>query len=520
MVTTIDALCGSLARQMPYLSRFGAQPGVAEDAEPHYRAAARRTLAMVEDGDANAEVVAAALTFVDNDTGRLENLLVSMLGSREQWQHYTGRHGDADGAEERRADAEAGLAALIERDLTAAAQALPGRVQALLMAPARFAAANLAVDKPDASILPLEQWTAPLAGRLEDLPLWRSLAELLLTGSGTLRKRLDKNIGFPTSAKDEKEAFLTALGRGRRRRRSRPGPPAQPARPVFRGHRLGHGGKTSPACSTWLRPSSGWSSRKPEKWISAKSPSAPSWPWATTRPPTDLALALDYRIRHLLVDEFQDTSPAQVRLIAGLTRGWQGNDGDDGRSLFLVGDPMQSIYRFRKADVGLFLKVRDEGIGAIRPRRLRLYRNNRSRPAVVEWVNDHFPAIFPAEDDPLYGAVRYAESSPTKAADPTAGVFVHPVLTSEADEDGAEAEGRVLADLIRQARQERPEETVAVLVRARKHLDAPGGGTAPQPPGPALPGGGNRIPGRPTIHHGSAHPWPMPWAIGGIGSIG
>lgn len=471
VVTTIDALCGSLARQMPYLSRFGAQPGVAEDAEPHYRDAARRTLAMVEDGDANAEVVAAALTFVDNDTGRLEALLVSMLASREQWQHYTGRHGDTTGAEERQADAEAGLAALIEQDLAAAARALPGRVQALLMAPARFAAANLAVDKPDAAILPLEQWTAPLAGRLEDLPLWRALAELLLTSSGTLRKRLDKNIGFPASAKEEKEAFLTTLGEvgaageaALARLRNLPDPFFESA-----------DWATVETFSRLLNLASA------QLWLVFQEAGEVDFGEIAQRAilalgsdnaPTDLALALDYRIRHLLVDEFQDTSPAQVRLIAGLTRGWQGNDGDDGRSLFLVGDPMQSIYRFRKADVGLFLKVRDEGIGAIRPRRLRLYRNNRSRPAVVEWVNDHFPAIFPAEDDPLYGAVRYAESSPTKAADPTAGVFVHPVLTGEADEDGAEAEGRVLADLIRQARRERPEETVAVLVRARKHLDA------------------------------------------------
>lgn len=47
-ITTLDALCASLARQMPYLSRFGSQPGVAEDAEAHYAAAARRTLEMVE----------------------------------------------------------------------------------------------------------------------------------------------------------------------------------------------------------------------------------------------------------------------------------------------------------------------------------------------------------------------------------------------------------------------------------------------------------------------------------------
>ena len=77
-ITTIDALCASLARQMPFLSRFGSQPGVAEDAEAHYATAARRTLEMLETETPDADIVAAALAFMDNNAGRLENLLVAM----------------------------------------------------------------------------------------------------------------------------------------------------------------------------------------------------------------------------------------------------------------------------------------------------------------------------------------------------------------------------------------------------------------------------------------------------------
>ena len=76
--------------------------------------------------------------------------------------------------------------------------------------------------------------------------------------------------------------------------------------------------------------------------------------------PTDLALRLDYQIQHILVDEFQDTSRTQFQLLEKLCRGWSEYNfvnPQSPRTLFIVGDAMQSIYGFRYADVGLFLKA-------------------------------------------------------------------------------------------------------------------------------------------------------------------
>lgn len=461
-VTTIDALCAGLARQMPLLSRFGAQPGVAEDAAPHYRQAARRTLAMVEDDGADAEVVARALRFLDNDAGRLEALLVAMLGRRDQWLPHLGR---ADGGA-LRGEAEAGLAALVLRDLEAAATALPGRLQERFMGPARFAAATLMADDPAAAISPLASWTAPLAADLAHLPHWRALADLLLTATGSRRKTVNKHCGFPPAAKEPKAAFLAALDEvgsaaeeALARLRQSPDPTLgdDDWATVENFSRL----LTLAVAQLWLVFQEAGEVDFAE--IAQRAVRA----LGDEQAPTDLALALDYRIRHLLVDEFQDTSPAQVRLIAGLTRGWQEGDG---RSLFLVGDPMQSIYRFRKADVGLFLKVRDQGIGDLQPTRLRLFRNNRSAPHLVDWVNQAFPAIFPPADDPLYGAVAYTAAVPTRPAEAAAGAFFHPLLPGP-DADGPRGEARCLLDLITAARRHRPDGSIAVLVRARRHLD-------------------------------------------------
>ena len=64
-------------------------------------------------------------------------------------------------------------------------------------------------------------------------------------------------------------------------------------------------------------------------------------------------------IRHLLVDEFQDTSRRQHQLLARLIGAWPDRDG---RTCFVVGDPMQSIYFFRDADAELFPQVRENGL--------------------------------------------------------------------------------------------------------------------------------------------------------------
>src|SRR5580698_5144558 len=75
--------------------------------------------------------------------------------------------------------------------------------------------------------------------------------------------------------------------------------------------------------------------------------------------PTEAALAVADRIRHLLVDEFQDTSRRQHELLGRLIAAWP---QPEGRTCFVVGDPMQSIYFFRGADAELFPRVKALGL--------------------------------------------------------------------------------------------------------------------------------------------------------------
>ncbi|HEY7240667.1 MAG TPA: UvrD-helicase domain-containing protein [Burkholderiales bacterium] len=173
--------------------------------------------------------------------------------------------------------------------------------------------------------------------------------------------------------------------------------------------------------------------------------------------PTDLLLALDYRVKHILVDEFQDTSISQWELLTLLTSGW---GAADGRTLFLVGDPMQSIYRFREAQVALFLQAREKGLGAVKLEALTLTTNRRSQKSLIAFFNSTFSGILPAEADPASGAVPYAPATPDPQKKPTGGE----AATWHALPD-REAEAQRVVELVREAKHR-----AAILVRKRDAL--------------------------------------------------
>ncbi|MGH8163610.1 MAG: UvrD-helicase domain-containing protein, partial [Rhodanobacteraceae bacterium] len=180
----------------------------------------------------------------------------------------------------------------------------------------------------------------------------------------------------------------------------------------------------------------------------------------TAERPTDLLYWLDYRIEHLLVDEFQDTSRAQYTLIEALTREW--SDGDR-RSLFLVGDPMQSIYRFREAEVSLFLRCWEErGLGSVRLTPVRLRTNFRSSPEIVAWTQQAFAPIM-NEDDAARGGIKLR---PAEAARPETRIV--PRLISLVDDNGQ----REAREIVRIAAATAADRIIAILVRSRAHIAA------------------------------------------------
>lgn len=131
----------------------------------------------------------------------------------------------------------------------------------------------------------------------------------------------------------------------------------------------------------------------------------------------DVRTAVRERFTHLLIDEFQDTDPLQIDIAAliaapdvpaGTT--WYEAAIEDGR-LFFVGDPKQSIYRFRRADIDLYQRAQER----FAPGLVRLTKNFRSVPAVLSWVNRIFGEMM--GDEPVDGQVAYVPLDPSRTDD-------------------------------------------------------------------------------------------------------
>jgi ATP-dependent exoDNAse (exonuclease V) beta subunit len=457
-IRTIDSFCAGLVRSMPWLSELGGMPDITDDARAHYEAAARATLDLADDYDA----VRILLQHLDVDVQAAKDAIADMLGQRDQWLPLL-RHGSD------RARMQAMLAEAIGEDLDALCEAMPYGWADALCGPARLAAAHLQAGEDDNKLLALLDWTEELPPDADMLDQWRAVAHLLLTGTGSLRKTVNKNLGFPAKcahkepfvawleAADDKAAWVRRLNAVR----DIPNPHFTDAQWEVLGAQL----MTLALAVAQLRLR--FADQGEVDFIEIAQRAAAAL--GSADDPGELLLKLDASIRHLLIDEFQDTSQTQLDLLRTLTSGWQAGDG---RSLFLVGDPMQSIYRFRKAEVGLFLEVADIGVGELTPDFLNLTDNFRSQAGIVEWVNQSFAGLLPKRSDAAAGAIAYSPSTAFHEALPDPAVRFHPAWSRAGGTPAEEQAEEIALGLVRQALIDHKgaKHPVAVLVRARSHL--------------------------------------------------
>jgi len=464
-IQTLDALNSGIARSLPFSSGLGSAGRIATDDELMQlcRRAASGTLDfLLTEGAAN-DAVEQVLAHLDNNTTVYVEQIARMLAKRDQWLNMTGAGAAQPALDEPvRRKLEQNIADEVSARLVRVRRALPDEHLPLVAELCCYAGHSLASEEALSSSVPTECAAFPPADA-SSLEQWRAIAALLLTQSGRWRKTVNRNDGFPRGDSEQKKRMLELL--------RLLGEHEEPAAELHTVRQLPDPRYTDaqwmvlralirllPLAVAELRRLFGELGVTDHTEVALAASSA----LGDADDPGDVALLLDYTIRHLLIDEMQDTSIAQYRLIEKLLAGWEPGDG---RTLFCVGDPMQSIYRFRDAEVGQFLLARSGGLGQVALEPLVLRRNFRSGEHLVHWFNTVFEKTLPEHDDVAAGAIAYAASVPVEGLRNSGEHHVYPLFDPSFEEEAAFA-----VEVIRRCVDTSPNQSTAVLVRSRAQL--------------------------------------------------
>ncbi len=480
-IKTIDGLCASLVQQLPVLSGLGGNLGTTDSANQYYLQAAENIALLIHDEDFGPKLM-PLVAHLDGNLRKLRELLADMLSKRLNWGAVVNDVASQEHSEQLLEQAWTDWVFCRINRLAEQMEPLRNQLQPLW----QYACNQLALEEANNvpqhnavswSELSKQGWPEPF---MESLSSWSSMANWLLTVTGEWRKTVNKNQGFlPQSAansSDEKQLFKEKSQQMKQfllNLREQTNQETESLRillqevaklpnPEFSQEHTELLDSLMLALQLSLA----------ELWILFKQQGELDFQEVSLRAqlslgeidqPTDLTLRLDYQIKHILVDEFQDTSQDQRQLLKLLTAGWQ---FDDGRTLFLVGDPMQSIYRFRSAEVSIFLETwQQQQLGQIALEPLSLTANFRSQKNLVEWVNGAFQKIFPKQNDEQLSAVCYARSEAMRDPIDINAVSVFP----QAGRDD-EQEALWILGQIQHVLQNKPDDSMAILVRNKSHL--------------------------------------------------
>ncbi|MBT4885525.1 MAG: UvrD-helicase domain-containing protein, partial [Legionellales bacterium] len=180
----------------------------------------------------------------------------------------------------------------------------------------------------------------------------------------------------------------------------------------------------------------------------------------TQEHPSDHGLKTSENLKHILVDEFQDTSLTQLNLLKKLIVCW---DDNEHKSLFFVGDPMQSIYKFRQADVAIFTSLINKKLLNIKLNYINLSCNFRSTATVVNWVNNLFSELFNENKLPNCGNVPFNKAVSFN------DLKEEKIKLTILDPKDKSKQNKVIIDIVKDLMTVK-EQSVAVLTRSRSHL--------------------------------------------------
>ncbi len=469
-VQTLDAYWRDIVRQAPLTAGVSGEENLLSQPGQAYQHAAQSLLAQADESSHLANALKSLVSRCRNRHSECEGLLAALLEKREQWLPLFVKPGDGrKDTEQFFPQLEQTLKEVVSAHLKELHQQLHSSLEVMGMTNdfiplLNHAGQHAAEEKQWGALAQLTQIPEPVSAELAS---WRAIGELLTirqqkSEKAKFRQRVDKTLGFfpqDEYTKAKMEALLLSLA-----------------------EHDSQGGNTTSLAKLLVEVKSLCNDHF-QKW--EREALGNLWQVMEAAPEalqaafealggidyTEMLLAArrclqqgkhveQLRLQHLLVDEFQDTSVAQFQSLCSLVGGWQLRDG---KTVFLVGDPTQSIYRFRKAEAGLFMQAMKYGLGAVQLKPLALRCNFRSVPDLVTWSNGVFSKIFPQCSNLLEGAAAHLPSQAvrTKVVEAAAAWQLASNSKQEAD---------AIACWLKQNLQQQPQARAAVLYRAGTHV--------------------------------------------------
>lgn len=454
-IQTIDSFAYSIVQRMPIECQLSLDYQSMEKSDDIYHEAAVEFFEQVLRKGSNTEYATDILALFENNIDQAIDTFANMLSHRQNWIKSVQRvlYAKRDG------ESEAGIFAQLEttrnryvRNVIATTRrTLPNALTERCKKLCRKVCQNLDI--------PFYEFEQP-----ED---WATLANVFLTSASSLRKVVNKNQGFPPGSQEkqlwsdltseiEQQNLIEAFQRIQK----------IPNGQILPRHREAFDSLCLGLPSLIQKLNAIFQRRECIDFSELSF--AAHRALERDEMPTELALALDYKISHILIDEYQDTSDAQFAFFERIMTTW---NPESGNSFFAVGDPMQSIYRFRNANLGLFQRTFNQDILNLKVQPRKLNSNFRSLPSLVEFNNRVFKQVFGSKENAEYGQVAFAESVPANAElqeNPNED-SVNFVLTLD-DPNGWREAQQVALRIEQLISTYSPEDRIALLVPTRTRL--------------------------------------------------
>ncbi|HEY2040103.1 MAG TPA: UvrD-helicase domain-containing protein [Edaphobacter sp.] len=416
-VRTIDSVCAEIARSLPVLAGNAALSPV-EDASTLYRLAAERTLLQLGGDDrALDDALRLILLHRDGNLAQVRDLLAEMLSLRDQWGrliplgHEMLEDAYLDGTV--LPQIEHTLSDVICRDLSKLASMVPDWQLHELATLAAELSGNEGVNGQPSPIAICSGRTRAPGESAEDLEHWKALAHILVKPNGEWRSGFTRNYLSFEIEKGQVRRLKEIVDQLRDRDELAKGfqnvallPPAKYPPEQWRVAKALFRVLYRALAELQIVFAERGECDFTEPGLIARA--------ALRNEDAALETAMGTRLQHILVDEMQDTSTSQYELVELLTQGWDGHS----QTVFLVGDPKQSIYLFRQARVERFIRtMQQQRLGDLELGCLRLTANFRSRGDLVRSFNRDFSRLFPqslSDDHPE--EVPYVEAQPVRSA--------------------------------------------------------------------------------------------------------